>query len=297
MCAILEIVEDVFVDKAFQMPPIENDHMVEQIPAAGAYPAFRNAVLPWTSKAGALGLNAETLHCFDHFIIELWAAIKDQVGGGRVIGKRLAQLLHDPCTRRMARHLTLKNTPPVMRDDEKAVVHSEGQRWHCKEIHCGDGFPMIAQKSRPSLGRLRTPRRSPHPAQYGSFRKIEAKHFQFAVDARCAPRGILRYHAKDQFAQFLAETFSAGPNPTPREPCPIQLEPCTVPANNGLWLDEEQSVLPFRPESAQDHPEQLVGSRGQRRGFRCFKTTSCWRRAKFSSSRSRREPKTRIKRT
>ena len=102
MGAILEIVEDVFVHQAFQMPPIENDHMVEQIPAAGAYPAFRNAVLPWTSEAGALGLNAETLHCFDHFIIELWAAIKDQVAGGRVIGKRLAQLLNDPCTRRMA---------------------------------------------------------------------------------------------------------------------------------------------------------------------------------------------------
>ena len=40
MGAILEIVEDVFVDQAFQMPPIENDHMVEQIPSAGAYPAF-----------------------------------------------------------------------------------------------------------------------------------------------------------------------------------------------------------------------------------------------------------------
>jgi hypothetical protein len=95
MGAILEIVEDVFVDQAFQMPPIENDHMVEQIPAADAYPAFRNAVLPWTTETGALGLNAETLHCFDHFIVELRAAIRDQVGGGRVIGKRLAQLLND----------------------------------------------------------------------------------------------------------------------------------------------------------------------------------------------------------
>src|ERR1039457_4682153 len=62
MGAILEIVEDVFVHQAFQMPPIENDHVVEQIPAAGAYPAFRNAVLPWTSEAGALGLNAEAIH-------------------------------------------------------------------------------------------------------------------------------------------------------------------------------------------------------------------------------------------
>src|SRR5579859_5107640 len=119
MSATLEIVEDVFVDQAFQMPPIENDHMVEQIPATGADPAFRDTVLPWTSEAGALGLNAETLHSFDHFIIELRAEIKDHVAGGRVIGKRLAQLLNDPCARRMTSHLTLKNTPPVMRDDEK----------------------------------------------------------------------------------------------------------------------------------------------------------------------------------
>jgi hypothetical protein len=30
--------------QALQMLPIENDHLVKQIPAAGAYPAFRNAV-------------------------------------------------------------------------------------------------------------------------------------------------------------------------------------------------------------------------------------------------------------
>jgi hypothetical protein len=59
--AIIEIVEDVFVYQAFQMPPVKNDHMVEQIPAAGAYPTFRNAVLSWTTETVALGLNAETL--------------------------------------------------------------------------------------------------------------------------------------------------------------------------------------------------------------------------------------------
>jgi hypothetical protein len=30
-----------------------------------------------------------------------------------------------------------------MRDDEKAVEHSEGQRRDGKEIHRGDSFPMI----------------------------------------------------------------------------------------------------------------------------------------------------------
>src|SRR6201993_223537 len=137
----------------------------------------------------------------------------------------------------MARHLALKNTPPVMRDDEKAVEHSEGHRRHSKEIHCGNGFPMIAQEGRPSLGRLKIPPRSPHPAQHGSLGKIEAKHFQLPVDARCTPCGVFRYHAKDQLAQFLADAFSARSKPTPRERLPIELEPCAMPANNSLWLD------------------------------------------------------------
>ena len=105
------------------MSKLQFRHMIEQNPAAAAYPVFRTAVLPWTSEAGALGLNDKTLNCCNHFIIELWAAIKDQVAGCGVIGERLAQLLNGPCTFRMAHHLALKNTPPVMRDDEKAVEH------------------------------------------------------------------------------------------------------------------------------------------------------------------------------
>src|ERR1700694_1570665 len=264
MRAILVIIADIFVHHAFQMALIENNHVVEQIPAAGAYPAFRNTVLPWTSEACPHWSDTEALQGLGHFSIELRAMIKDQVARGRVKWERLAQLLNDPCARRMTSPLTLKNKPPVMRDDEKAVEHSEGQSRDGKEIHRGDGFPMIAEKGRPSLGRLRTPRRPPHPAQHGSLRKIEAKHFQFAVDARCAPGSIFRDHAKDEIAQFLADAFSARANSTPREPRPIQLEPCTVPANNSLWLDEDQRVPPFRPEPAQDHPEQLVGSRDQR---------------------------------
>jgi hypothetical protein len=33
------------------------------------------------------------------------------------------------------------------------------------------------------------------------------------VDARCAPGGIFRDHAKDQLAQFLADAFSPPPEP------------------------------------------------------------------------------------
>ena len=78
MWAILEM--DVFVHKPFQMPLIENDHMVEQIPAAGAYPAFRNAFCHGLRKLVGFGpipklftVSVTSLNC--------GPAIKDQVAG------------------------------------------------------------------------------------------------------------------------------------------------------------------------------------------------------------------------
>ena len=73
---IVVVIANVFIHEAFQVTLIENDHMVKEITSAGADPALGNAVLPWTSEAGPLWLNAETPDCFDHFVIELRTAIK-----------------------------------------------------------------------------------------------------------------------------------------------------------------------------------------------------------------------------
>ena len=78
MRPVVVIVTDVLVHQAFQMPFIENDDLIEQIPAAVADPSLSNTVLPWTSEAGPLGLDAEALHGIDHPRIETGTAIKDQ---------------------------------------------------------------------------------------------------------------------------------------------------------------------------------------------------------------------------
>jgi hypothetical protein len=46
----------------------------------------------------------------------------------------------------------------------------------------------------------------------------------------------------------------------PRDPLPVQLETGAMPANNCLWLHENQCSLPTRPEPSQHHPEQLVSN-------------------------------------
>src|SRR5580692_298321 len=109
MRPVVVIVADILVHQAFEMPFIDNDHMVEKIAATSTNPAFGNAVLPGTSEARSLRLNAEALHRVNDFLIEVCAAIKDQVFGSRIVGECLAQLLDYPGGSWMLRHVEVKN--------------------------------------------------------------------------------------------------------------------------------------------------------------------------------------------
>jgi hypothetical protein len=85
----------------------------------------------------------------------------------------------------------VQNVSTIMADDKEAVEHPERDRWNGKEIHGGDGFPMITKKGKPAIASLTAPSRSFHPAGNGSLGNIKTQHEQFAVDARRAPSGIL----------------------------------------------------------------------------------------------------------
>ncbi len=87
MRPVLVIIADVLVHQTFQMPLVQDRHMIEQITAAVVDPTFGNAILPRTSKAGSLGLDAEALHCVDDFFIEVCTAIEDQIARSRVVGE------------------------------------------------------------------------------------------------------------------------------------------------------------------------------------------------------------------
>jgi len=45
--------------------------------------------------------------------------IEDEKLGGRFIGKGFEQLPHDPGARRMACHVEVENTPPIVPNNEK----------------------------------------------------------------------------------------------------------------------------------------------------------------------------------
>lgn len=209
MRSVVLVVIDVLIHQALQVPFIQHDHMVEQIPAAVADPSLGNAILPGTSKTNSLRFDPEAVYGIDDFCIEVASSIKDQIFRCGIKGKGLAQLLNDPRARRMPGHVAVKDAPPVMRNNEETVEDAEGERWHDEEIHRCDGFPVIAQESRPSFRRLGTSRRFPHPTQHSSFGNIEAEYLQFTMNTRRAPGRIFGNHAEDEVAQFPAYTFSS----------------------------------------------------------------------------------------
>jgi len=249
MGAVLVIVGDIRVHESLQMALVHYNHMVEQVPTAVADETLRDSVLPRALKACSLGLNAKAHDRINYIVIEVRAAIEDEIAWRGVVRKRFSQLLDHPRARRMPGRVEVKNTPAVMYDHEEAVKHPECQRRHGKEIHCGNRFTVVAQECCPKSCRLGIPGRLSHPAQDGPLRERVSEHFQLTVDTRRTPGAVLRYYAKDEFAEPLRCRFPAGSHTPPRDPLPVHLEPAAMPANDSLGMHNDKNTSPLGPES------------------------------------------------
>jgi hypothetical protein len=76
----------------------------------------------------------------------------------------------------MACDVEVQDAPAIMANNEEAVEKTEGDRRNGEEIHGGDGFAMIAEKSQPPPARFWISGRSLHPAGDASLRYIKAEH-------------------------------------------------------------------------------------------------------------------------
>src|SRR5689334_11015186 len=79
------------------------------------------------------------------------------------------------------------------------------------------------------------------------------------MDARRAPRRILSFHPADQVSNFLRHL---GPSHSLRtgSPCPEQAISGAMPGDDGIGLDENESVGPVGPDPTNDQPEQGIES-------------------------------------
>ena len=144
MSSVVMIVANVLVHQAFQMALVGHNHVVEQITTASADPAFGHAVLPGASDRGTNRTCAKAVHGFKNLAMECVLAIGDQILWRGIVRKGLTKLLSDPGGLWMPSDVAVKNAPPVMINDEKAVKNAERKSRHCKEIHRRFRFAVVS---------------------------------------------------------------------------------------------------------------------------------------------------------
>lgn len=93
MYPIVVVVADIFLHQTFELPLVESNDVIEQIPAAATDEAFGDSILPWTMETRLLGLNAKASDDAERFASEIRGPVENQVSRRRVVRKCLAQLL------------------------------------------------------------------------------------------------------------------------------------------------------------------------------------------------------------
>ena len=96
MSPVLVVVEQIQRHQPFQMPLIQEDHVVQQVAPATSHPALRNRVLPGTAKGSAGGLASHLPHRRNHLGSKLCVAVEEQESVPLLVGPGFSQLLYDP---------------------------------------------------------------------------------------------------------------------------------------------------------------------------------------------------------
>jgi len=126
-------------------------------------------------------------------------------------------------------------------------------RWYGEEIECGDHLAMIPQKGEPPWIGVTTANHAAQISGPGPFRDGKAELLQFRVDFGGAPVGILLRQASDPIPDFLRDPRPPAAGTPP--PAPIEPKAGTMPANDGIWFDNEKDIGPAGPHAAEGGPK------------------------------------------
>jgi hypothetical protein len=78
------------------------------------------------------------------------------------------------------------------------------------------------------------------------------------MDPRSSPGGVLNDHAKDQFSNLLRCRFSSDLPPDSGDQPPVHTKTSPVPADDRFGRDDDEGLLPSRPDPPSDYPEELI---------------------------------------
>ena len=194
-----------------------------------------------------------------HLGAELRVSIEDQVLVVRAFGESFAKLLHHPITGRVLGDIPVDDLSAIMPNQEQAVQNPEVCCDHGEEIHPGNQLPVILQKGSPKLSSPVAAMQPRKVSRDGSLGNLEPQLQQLAVDAGSSPGRVLARHGVEGSPNLGPGDRSADRFAS-RAKAPVKPKAFPVPSNDGVRLHDQKRIRPLRPHSAQQNPEQSVGT-------------------------------------
>src|SRR5262245_10434388 len=163
----------------------------------------------------------------------------------------------------MARHLEPQHLPPAVAQHQKREQSLKRQGRNHKQVNGRDRRRVVAEECLPALRRRSTPNHLFRDRRLGD---LKAEHQQLAMDPRCSPLWVFLAHPSNEIAQLASDL--CPPCPLSPLPAPERRETRTMPAKDGLRLNDMRRTEQAWPEPGQPHhqgPVTAAQSKARRR--------------------------------
>jgi len=169
--------------------------------------------------------------------------IAKEEAGCSVEGERMKDLLRGPFCGWMRRDVEVNDAAALVRENDENVEGTKGKGRGSEEIDGSKLLGVVFKKCAPGLrGRLGM---SDHVLGDGGLGNIDAKFEQFPVNSGASPERVRSADFSNEVTDFWR---SIGAPALGAFPFPEETKSSTMPCDDRLWLDDDESRAPLAPE-------------------------------------------------
>jgi len=247
------IIGKVGSEEPLEVRFVQDDDVIEALPAYGADQAFDIGILPGRARGGEYLFDTEAAHTATKPDVVDAVAIAQEISRGFVPGKCLHHLLCRPLTRGVFGDVEVDDLAAFVSQHQEYVEDPEG--------NCGDGekvdryevLGMIVEERPPSLGRWLS--MSDHVFGDRGLSDLDAEHLELPVHARRAPEGIFSREPANEGTDLRGNRGSPTAT-TAGFPGPEETESLPVPTYQGVRLENGECLQTAGPDPVEPDPEQ-----------------------------------------
>jgi hypothetical protein len=241
------------------MSLIKDDDLIQQLAADGADQALHEGTLPGRTRRRHNFLDVQAGQTAPYFLCEDAIAVADEITRRRLEGEGLPQLPAHPFRSRRRRDLEVDDLASLVAENDEDVEQAKGHRGNDEEVHRGQRADVVGQEGTPGLRGRFAMTRPPHVLGHGRFGDLMSQQAQLGLDAWGAPGRVVASHAPNERLDFLGQWRTPDPF-CPGLPAPPQAETLLVPADDSLWLNDDECGTPIGPPLRQTDPKEPVAS-------------------------------------